>query len=309
MGVKIFTGRASEKLAKSIAKKYGQKLGNVKVNVFSDGEFQPSLEETVRGQDVFIVQSTMPPTENLFELLLLVDAARRASARKIIAVMPYFGFARQDRKDQPRVAIGAKLKANMLMAAGVDRIMTMDFHADQIQGFFEVPVDHLYASTLFLKEIEKLPSENIVIAAPDVGGAKRANSYSKRLNCGLALCHKHRKKPNEIAEMTVIGDVSGKDVLIIDDMCDTAGTLTKAADLLMDKGALSVRAFCTHAVLSGPAYDRIDASQLSELIVTDTIPLSGESKKIRVITVADLFSDVIKKLISNESISSHFVIS
>lgn len=309
MGVKIFTGRASEKLAKSIAKQYGQELGNVKVNVFSDGEFQPSLEETVRGQDVFIVQSTMPPTENLFELLLLVDAARRASARKIIAVMPYFGFARQDRKDQPRVAIGAKLKANMLMAAGVDRIMTMDFHADQIQGFFEVPVDHLYASTLFLKEIEKLPSENIVIAAPDVGGAKRANSYSKRLNCGLALCHKHRKKPNEIAEMTVIGDVSGKDVLIIDDMCDTAGTLTKAADLLMDKGALSVRAFCTHAVLSGPAYNRIDASQLTELIVTDTIPLSGESKKIRVITVADLFSDVIKKLISNESISSHFVIS
>jgi ribose-phosphate pyrophosphokinase len=251
----------------------------------------------------------MPPTENLFELLLLVDAARRASARKIIAVIPYFGFARQDRKDQPRVAIGAKLKANMLMAAGVDRIMTMDFHADQIQGFFEVPVDHLYASTLFLKEIEKLPSDNIVIAAPDVGGAKRANSYSKKLNCGLALCHKHRKKPNEIAEMTVIGDVAGKDVLIIDDMCDTAGTLTKAADLLMDKGALSVRAFCTHAVLSGPAYDRINASQLTELIVTDTIPLNGESEKIRVITVADLFSDVIKKLISNESISSHFVIS
>ena len=309
MGVKIFTGRASEKLAESIAKQYGQELGNVKVNVFSDGEFQPSLEETVRGQDVFIVQSTMPPTENLFELLLLVDAARRASARKIIAVMPYYGYARQDRKDQPRVAIGAKLKANMLMAAGVDRIMTMDFHADQIQGFFEVPVDHLYASTLFLKEIEKLPSDNIVIAAPDVGGAKRANSYSKRLNCGLALCHKHRKKPNEVAEMTVIGDVSGKDVLIIDDMCDTAGTLTKAADLLMDKGALSVRAFCTHAVLSGPAYDRINASQLTELIVTDTIPLNGKSDKIRIITVADLFSDVIKKLISNESISSHFVIS
>ena len=309
MGVKIFTGRASEKLAKSIAKQYGQELGNVKVTVFSDGEFQPSLEETVRGQDVFIVQSTMPPTENLFELLLLVDAARRASARKIIAVIPYFGFARQDRKDQPRVAIGAKLKANMLMAAGVDRIMTMDFHADQIQGFFEVPVDHLYASTLFLKEIEKLPSENIVIAAPDVGGAKRANSYSKRLNCGLALCHKHRKKANEIAEMTVIGDVSGKDVLIIDDMCDTAGTLTKAADLLIDKGALSVRAFCTHAVLSGPAYERINSSKLTELIVTDTIPLQGESEKIRVITVADLFSDVIKKLISNKSISSHFVIS
>lgn len=309
MGVKIFTGRASETLAKQIASEYGQELGKVNVNVFSDGEFQPSLEETVRGQDVFIIQSTMPPTENLFELLLLIDAARRASARKIIAVMPYFGFARQDRKDKPRVAIGAKLKANMLMAAGVDRIMTMDFHADQIQGFFEVPVDHLYASTLFLKEIEKLNSNNLVIAAPDVGGAKRANSYSKKLNCGLALCHKHRKKPNEIAEMTVIGDVAGKDVLIIDDMCDTAGTLTTAADLLMEKGALSVRAFCTHPVLSGPAYDRINASQITELIVTDTIPLNGTSEKIRVITVAGLFSDVIQKLIKNESISSHFVIS
>ncbi|MEJ6686573.1 MAG: ribose-phosphate pyrophosphokinase [Crocinitomicaceae bacterium] len=309
MGVKIFTGRASETLAKQIASEYGQELGKVNVNVFSDGEFQPSLEETVRGQDVFIIQSTMPPTENLFELLLLIDAARRASARKIIAVMPYFGFARQDRKDKPRVAIGAKLKANMLMAAGVDRIMTMDFHADQIQGFFEVPVDHLYASTLFLKEIEKLKSNNLVIAAPDVGGAKRANSYSKKLNCGLALCHKHRKKPNEIAEMTVIGDVAGKDVLIIDDMCDTAGTLTTAADLLMEKGALSVRAFCTHPVLSGPAYDRINASQITELIVTDTIPLNGTSEKIRVITVAGLFSDVIQKLIKNESISSHFVIS
>ena len=309
MGVKIFTGRASETLAKQIAEEYGQELGKVNVNVFSDGEFQPSLEETVRGQDVFIIQSTMPPTENLFELLLLVDAARRASARKIIAVMPYFGFARQDRKDKPRVAIGAKLKANMLMAAGVDRIMTMDFHADQIQGFFEVPVDHLYASTLFLKEIEKLNSSNLVIAAPDVGGAKRANSYSKKLNCGLALCHKHRKKPNEIAEMTVIGDVAGKEVLIIDDMCDTAGTLTTAADLLMAKGAISVRAFCTHAVLSGPAFERINASQITELIVTDTIPLHGESDKIRVITVATLFSDVIHKLIKNESISSHFVIS
>ena len=309
MGVKIFTGRASETLAKQIAEEYGQELGKVNVNVFSDGEFQPSLEETVRGQDVFIIQSTMPPTENLFELLLLVDAARRASARKIIAVMPYFGFARQDRKDKPRVAIGAKLKANMLMAAGVDRIMTMDFHADQIQGFFEVPVDHLYASTLFLKEIEKLNSSNLVIAAPDVGGAKRANSYSKKLNCGLALCHKHRKKPNEIAEMTVIGDVAGKEVLIIDDMCDTAGTLTTAADLLMAKGAISVRAVCTHAVLSGPAFERINASQITELIVTDTIPLHGESDKIRVITVANLFSDVIHKLIKNESISSHFVIS
>ena len=309
MGVKIFAGRASENLAKLIADAYGQSLGSVNVNVFSDGEFQPSLEETVRGQDVFIVQSTMPPTENLFELLLLIDAAKRASARKIIAVIPYFGFARQDRKDKPRVAIGAKLSANMLIAAGIDRIMTMDLHADQIQGFFEVPVDHLYASTLFLKEIEALDSENLVIAAPDVGGAKRANSYSKRLNCGLALCHKNRKKANEIAEMTVIGEVSGKDVVIIDDMCDTAGTLTTAADLLIGKGAKSVRAFCTHAVLSGPAYERINNSKLTELIVTDTIPMTQTSDKIRVITVSDLFSDVINKLIKNESISSHFVIS
>jgi len=309
VGVKIFAGRSSEALAAKVADSFGVKLGDVKVSVFSDGEFQPSFEETVRGQDVFIVQSTMPPTENLFELLLLVDAARRASARKIITVIPYFGFARQDRKDKPRVAIGAKLVANMLMAAGVDRIMTMDLHADQIQGFFEVPVDHLYASTLFLGEIAKLDTSNLVVAAPDAGGAKRANSYAKSLNCGLALCHKHRKKPNEIAEMTVIGDVDGKDVIIIDDMCDTAGTLTTAADLLIEKGAKSVRAFCTHAVLSGPAYERIENSKLTELIVTDTIPQSRKSDKIRVITVADLFGDVIKRLINNESISSHFVIS
>ena len=299
MGVKIFAGRSSEVLATKVAESFGVKLGDVKVSVFSDGEFQPSFEETVRGQDVFIVQSTMPPTENLFELLLLVDAARRASARKIITVIPYFGFARQDRKDKPRVAIGAKLVANMLMAAGVD----------QIQGFFEVPVDHLYASTLFFGEIEKLDTSNLVVAAPDAGGAKRANSYAKKLNCGLALCHKHRKRPNEVAEMTVIGDVDGKDVIIIDDMCDTAGTLTTAADLLIEKGALSVRAFCTHAVLSGPAYERIQNSQLTELIVTDTIPMSQKSDKIRVITVAELFGDVIKRLVNNESISSHFVIS
>ncbi len=309
MGVKIFAGRASEQLAANIAKSFGAALGDVNVSVFSDGEFQPSFEETVRGQDVFLVQSTMPPTENLFELLLLIDAARRASARKIIAVIPYFGFARQDRKDKPRVAIGAKLVANMLMAAGVDRVMTMDLHADQIQGFFEVPVDHLFASTLFLKEVEKLDQQNLVVAAPDAGGAKRANSYAKNLNCGLALCHKHRKKANEIAEMTVIGDVMGKDVVIIDDMCDTAGTLTTAADLLIEKGAKSVRAFTTHAVLSGPAFERINASKLTELIVTDTIPLQKHSDKIRVVSVADLFADVIKRLVNNESISSHFVIS
>ena len=309
MGVKIFSGRASLNLATQIAEHFGQPLGDVNVTVFSDGEFQPSFEETVRGQDVFIVQSTMPPTENIFELLLLIDAAKRASARKIIAVIPDFGFARQDRKDKPRVAIGAKLVANMLMAAGVDRVMTMDLHADQIQGFFEVPVDHLYASSLFLKEIQLLNTNNIIMAAPDVGGAKRANSYAKNLNCGLALCHKNRKRANEIAEMTVIGDVRGKDVIIVDDMCDTAGTLTTAADLLMEKGALSVRAFCTHAVLSGPAYERIANSKLTELIVTDTIPLAKSSPKIRVVAISDLFADVIKRLINNESISSHFVIS
>ena len=309
IGVKIFSGRASVKLAEQVAKIYGVALGDVNVMEFSDGEFQPSFEETVRGQDVFIIQSTMPPSDNLFELLLMVDAAKRASARKIIAVIPYFGFARQDRKYKPRVAIGAKLVANMLMAAGVDRLMTMDLHADQIQGFFEVPVDHLFASTIFLDELNKLNNGNLIMAAPDAGGAKRANSYAKKLDVGLAICHKQRKKANEVAEMTVIGDVAGKDVILIDDMCDTAGTLTKAADLFIEKGAKSVRAFCTHAVLSGPAYDRINASKLTELIVTDTIPLRQHSDKIRVVTVADLFADVIRRMVNNESISSHFVIS
>ena len=307
-GVKIFAGGASKDLAQQIANSYGIGLGDVKTTYFSDGEFQPSFEETVRGQDVFIVQSTMPPSDNLFELLLMVDAAKRASANKIIVVIPYFGFARQDRKDKPRVAIGAKLVANMLMAAGIDRIITMDLHADQIQGFFEVPVDHLYGSTVFSPEIEKLNTGNLIMAAPDAGGAKRANSYAKRLNIGLAICHKQRKKPNEVAEMTVIGDVSGKDVILVDDMCDTAGTLTKAADLFMEKGANSVRAFCTHAVLSGPAFERLTNSSITELIVTDTIPLKESHDKIRVITIADLFADVIKRMINNESISSHFII-
>lgn len=308
-GVKIFAGRASQVLAQKVANAYGVSLGDVKVVDFSDGEFQPSFEETVRGMDVFIVQSTMPPADNLFELLLMIDAAKRAYARKIIAICPYFGYARQDRKDKPRVAIGAKLVANMLMAAGVDRIMTMDLHADQIQGFFEVPVDHLYGSTIFYPEMERLNNGNLIMAAPDAGGAKRANSYAKNLNTGLAICHKHRKQANEVAEMTVIGDVEGKDVILIDDMCDTAGTLTKAADLFIEKGAKSVRAFCTHAVLSGPAYERIEQSNLTELIVTDTIPLKQKSDKIRVMSVADLFGDVIKKMVNNESISSHFVIS
>lgn len=309
IGVKIFAGSASKELAEKIAKSYGIGLGDVKTTIFSDGEFQPSFEETVRGQDVFIVQSTMPPADNLFELLLMVDAARRASARKIIVVIPYFGFARQDRKDKPRVAIGAKLIANMLMAAGIDRIMTMDLHADQIQGFFEVPVDHLFGSTLFFPEIEKLNTGSLIMAAPDAGGAKRANSYAKRLDVGLAICHKQRKRANEIAEMTVIGDVTGKDVILVDDMCDTAGTLTKAADLFISKGAKSVRAFCTHAVLSGPAFERLTESAITELIVTDTIPLKRQHDKIRVISIADLFADVIKRMVNNQSISSHFIIS
>lgn len=307
-GVKIFAGRATQKLGETIAKAYGISLGNVMVSEFSDGEFQPSFEETVRGQDVFIIQSTVPPSDNLMELLLMVDAAKRASARSIIAVIPYFGFARQDRKDKPRVAIGAKLVANMLTAAGIGRLMTMDLHADQIQGFFEVPVDHLYASTVFFPEIEeRVKSGDVVIAAPDAGGAKRANSYAKKLNVGLALCHKQRKKANEVSEMTVIGDVEGKDVILMDDMIDTGGTLTTAADLFMENGAKSVRAYCTHAVLSGPAYDRIENSKITELIVTDTIELKKKSDKIRVVSVAPLFADVINKLIHNESISKHFI--
>lgn len=309
IAVKIFSGRASKNIAQEIAKHYGSPLGEVVVTDFSDGEFQPSFEETVRGQDVFLIQSTMTPTDNLFELLLMIDAAKRASARKIIAVIPYFGFARQDRKDKPRVAIGAKLMANMLTAAGVSRVITMDLHADQIQGFFEVPVDHLYASTLYYKELEKIDNGNLIMAAPDAGGAKRANSYAKKMDTGLAMCHKQRRVANEVTEMTVIGDVKGKDVILIDDMCDTAGTLTKAADLFLEQGALSVRAFCTHAVLSGPAYERIAKSGLTELVVTDTIPLKQKSDKIRVVSTASLFADVIRKLVANESISSHFIIS
>ena len=306
---KIFACSQSVYLAEQIAENYGVPLGKVTFSKFSDGEFQPSFEESIRGLRVFLVCSTFPSADNLMELLLMIDAAKRASARHITAVIPYFGWARQDRKDKPRVAIGAKLIANMLMAAGVDRVITMDLHADQIQGFFEVPVDHLYASTLFLKEMSSINIDNLVVAAPDVGGAKRANSYAKNLNCGLVLCHKNRKKANEIAEMTVIGEVMGKDVIIIDDMCDTAGTLTTSADLLIEKGAKSVRAFCTHAVLSGPAYDRISNSKLTELIVTDTIPLMKQNSKIRVVSVSELFADVIKRLVNNESISSHFVIS
>lgn len=307
-GVKIFAGRATQDLGQKIAESYGLPLGNVAVSEFSDGEFQPSFEETVRGQEVFLIQSTTPPTENLFELLLMIDGAKRASAKRIVAVLPYFGFARQDRKDKPRVSIGAKLVANLLMSAGVDRIMTMDLHADQIQGFFEVPVDHLFGSTVFLPYIKSLNLDNLVMAAPDTGGTKRANAYAKHLNVDLAICYKQRKKANEIQSMTVIGDVEGKDVLIVDDMVDTAGTLTKSAELFMENGAKSVRAMCTHAVLSGPAYERLENSVLTELVVTDTIPLKKHCDKIRVLSVADLFANVMSNVVNQESISKHFVI-
>jgi ribose-phosphate pyrophosphokinase len=307
--VKILAGSSSQKLGEGIAKAFGNDMGKVMIQRFSDGEFAPSIEETVRGKDVIIVQSTFPPSDNLMELLLLIDAAKRASAKRIIAVMPYFGFARQDRKDKPRVPIGAKLVANLLTAAGVNRIITMDLHAEQIQGFFEVPVDHLYASTLFVPMLEKLNIDNLVIAAPDTGGTKRANAYAKLLGCDLAICYKQRKVANQIESMTVIGDVKGKNVVIVDDMIDTAGTLCKAAEMMLENGALSVRAICTHAVLSGQAYDRIENSQLTEVIVSDSIPLKEGvvANKIKVISTAQLFGDVLHNLIENKSISSHFI--
>ena len=310
VNVKIFSGSASKELAEQIANAYGVELGDVTLQRFSDGEMQTSIEETVRGKDVIIVQSTFPPTDNLFELLLMVDAAKRASAKRIVAVLPYFGFARQDRKDKPRVAIGAKLVANLLTAAGVDRVITMDLHADQIQGFFEVPVDHLFSSTIFLPYLQDLNLQDLIVATPDTGGTKRANAYAKFLQCDLAICYKQRKVANQVASMTVIGNVEGKDVVLIDDMCDTAGTLTKAAQMMMDHGAKSVRACCTHPVLSGPAYDRIESSVLTELIVTDSIPLDQNqpSSKIRVVGVGEMFARVLSCLTNNESISSQFLI-
>ena len=301
--VKLFAGRASMELANKIAASYGTDLGNIIINTFSDGEFQPSFEESVRGSDVFIIQSTFPPADNLMELLMMIDAAKRASARRIVAIIPYFGLARQDRKDKPRVPIGAKLVANMLAAAGVTRVMTMDLHADQIQGFFEVPVDHLFASTVFIPYIRSLNLENLTMASPDMGGTKRANAYAKFLQAEVAVCYKQRKKANVIEDMFLIGDVEGKDVIIVDDMVDTAGTLVKAAEIMKEKGALSVRAIATHPILSGEAYKRIENSQLTELIVTDSIPLSQQSSKIKVISVADLFSHIIKKVFNHESIS------
>ncbi len=307
--VKIFSGTNTRTLAEKISKSYGQELGKVSLLHFSDGEIQTSYEETVRGSDVFVIQSTIPPTENLFELLLMIDAAKRASAHQIIAVLPYFGFARQDRKDQPRVAIGAKLVANLLSAAGATRIITMDLHADQIQGFFDFPVDHLYASSIFLPYIQSLNLPNLTMAAPDMGGAKRANAYAKFLKSDVVICYKQRAKANVIESMTVIGDVEGRDIILVDDLVDTGGTLTKAADMMMERGASSVRAFCTHAVLSGKAYENIEKSKITELVVTDTIPLKQESSKIKVLTVADLFAKVLHSVHNFESISSNFIVS
>ncbi|MEY2649646.1 MAG: hypothetical protein RLZZ261_702 [Bacteroidota bacterium] len=304
---KLFAGTATSALAQAIAKEYGAPMGKVAMQPFSDGEYVLWFEESVRGSRVFLIQSTMPSSENLFELLQMIDAAKRASARHITAVIPYFGYARQDRKDKPRVPITSKLVAKLLEAAGATRVMTMDLHADQIQGFFEIPVDHLYSSSIFIPDIESLGLENLTIASPDVGGSKRASAYGNQLGAEVVICYKQRKKANVVDKMTVIGDVKDRHVILMDDMVDTAGTLTKAADMLMDEGAKSVRAYCTHGVLSGNAIERIEDSALQELVITDTIPLKRNSDKIRTLSVAPLFAAVMRKVQSNESISDHFL--
>ena len=302
--VKFFAGVNTKHLAVKVANAFGSELSSSSIIRFADGEFEPSFDETVRGSDVYLIQSTIPPSDNLFELLLMIDAAKRASAANIIAVMPYFGYARQDKKGKPRVPIGAKLVSNLLSASGVNRIITIDLHADQIQGFFEVPVDHLYASELFLEDIQNLNLEDLVIASPDMGGSKRANAYAKLLDTGVVICYKERAKANEIGEMKALGDVNGKDVVIIDDMVDTAGTLAKAADLMIESGANSVRAYCTHGILSGEAYNRIDKSNITELVITDTIPKEHNSPKVREISVARFLAKTIKAVVANESISA-----
>lgn len=304
---KFFACTQSSALAKKIAEAYGAPLGNVITSTYSDGEFQPSYEESIRGSRVFIIGSTHPSSDNLMEMLLMLDAAKRASARHITAVIPYYGWARQDRKDKPRVPIAAKMIAKMLETAGATRIITMDLHADQIQGFFERPVDHLFASTVFLPYLKSLNLENLTIASPDMGGSKRAYAYSKALSSDVVICYKQRAKANVISHMELIGDVTGKNVVLVDDLVDTAGTLTKAADLMIEKGALSVRAICTHPVLSGDAYEKVENSKLLELIVTDSIPLKKESNKIRVVSCANLFAEVMTRVHQNRSISSQFI--
>jgi ribose-phosphate pyrophosphokinase len=305
--VKIFSGTNSQYLAEKIASLYGPGLGKISIQKFSDGEIQPIFLESIRGDYVFLVQSTFSPSDNLMELLLMIDAAKRASAYKIIAVIPYFGYARQDRKDKPRVAIGSKLVANLLTAAGADRVITMDLHAPQIQGYFDIPVDHLDSSAIFIPYIQNLQLENLTFAAPDVGSANRIREMASYFNVDMVICDKHRKRANEIASMVVIGDVTDRDVVLIDDICDTAGTLTKAAKLLREKGARSVRAMCTHPVLSGNAYVNVENSVLEELVVCDTIPLRGQSSKIRVLSVSELFASAIRNAYENKSITSLFV--
>ena len=304
----VFSGTNSKYLAEKICTSLQCEVGNMNIMHFADGEFAVSYEESIRGRDVFLVQSTFPNSDNLMELLLMIDAAKRASAKSIVAVIPYFGWARQDRKDKPRVSIGAKLVADLLSVAGIDRLITMDLHADQIQGFFVVPVDHLYASAVFIPYIQSLNLENLVIATPDVGGSKRASTYSKYLGVPLVLCNKSRVKANEVASMQIIGDVKGKNVIVVDDMVDTAGTITKAADIMKETGALSVRAIATHCVMSGPASERVQNSNLEEIVFTDSIPYSNRCAKVKQLTIADLFAETIRRVMSNESISSQYII-
>jgi ribose-phosphate pyrophosphokinase len=305
--VKIFAGTNSKNLGEKIAKSYGKKLGELTLSKFSDGELSPSFDESIRGCTVFLVQSTTPPSDNLLELCLMIDAAKRASAYKVCAVIPYFGYARQDRKDRPRVSIAAKLIANMITSAGADRIMTCDLHAGQIQGFFDIPLDHLNGSAIFVPYLNSLRLDNMIFAAPDVGGVARARSYAKHFEVEMVVCDKHRKRANEIASMQVIGDVEGKDVILVDDLVDTAGTLCKAAEILTDKGATSVRAIATHGVLSGKAYENIEKSRLVELVVTDTISMKEQSSKIKALSVAELFGKAIHAVTGNTSISSLFI--
>lgn len=305
--VKIFSCSASPVLAQRIADVYGTTLGNLKIEKFKDGEICPAFEESIRGCEVFLVQSTFPPADNLLELILTIDAAKRASAKHVTVVVPYFGYARQDRKDRPRVGIGAKVIANMIQSVGADRIMTLDLHAGQIQGFFDIPVDHLYGSRVFVPYLKGLHLDNMTFASPDVGGAKRARSYASFFEANVVICDKYRKRANEVASMQVIGDVTDANVIIVDDICDTGGTLCKAAELIMERGAKSVRAAITHPVLSGNAYDNINNSVLQELIVTDSIPLREKCDKIKVLSVDDMFGKAIRKLIDGESISSLFI--
>ena len=305
---KVFSGTKSQYLAEQICQDLGVELGKMNIQRFADGEFEVSFEESIRGCEVYLIQSTFPNCDNLMELLLMIDAAKRASAKSIIAVIPYFGWARQDRKDKPRVSIGAKLIADILSVAGIDRLITMDLHADQIQGFFDIPVDHLYASGVFVPYIESLKLDNLVIAAPDVGGSKRASTYAKYFNVPLVLCNKQRLKANEVASMQIIGDVKGKNVVLLDDMVDTAGTITKAADIMMEAGANSVRAIASHCVMSGPASDRVQESALEEMVFTDSIPYSNGCANVKQLSIADMFAETIRRVEENESISSQYII-